>query len=88
MVSYTRPFHSTTHAYKLQSGVAVASPTDLDEALDEWIEIIEHRNEERKGQEANDIKREKAESEMKKENLPHPAPSIVQSHRGNWRLVL
>ncbi|RPB27108.1 hypothetical protein L211DRAFT_846659 [Terfezia boudieri ATCC MYA-4762] len=58
-------------AHKLQSGVAVAAPTDLDQALDEWMEIIERRNEERKGQEADDIKREKAASEIKRENLLH-----------------
>jgi len=56
-------------AYKLQSGVVVASPTDWGQALDEWMEIIERRNEERKGQEADDIKREKEESEMKRESF-------------------
>jgi len=35
------------------------------------MEIIERRNEERKGQEADDIKREKEESERKRESLLH-----------------
>ncbi|KAF8425342.1 hypothetical protein BGX38DRAFT_1237143 [Terfezia claveryi] len=35
------------------------------------MKIIERQNEERKGQEADDIKREKAESQMKRENLLH-----------------
>ena len=58
-------------AHKLESGVAVVSPTDLYQALDEWIEIIERRNGERKGQETDDIKKEKAEYEIKRENLLH-----------------
>ena len=58
-------------AQELQSGVAVASPTNLDKARDEWMEIIERRNEERKGQETDDIKKEKAESEIKRYNLLH-----------------
>ncbi|KAF8421898.1 hypothetical protein BGX38DRAFT_1239783 [Terfezia claveryi] len=35
------------------------------------MEIIERQNKERKGQEADNIKREKAESQMKRENLLH-----------------
>ncbi|KAF8415346.1 hypothetical protein EV426DRAFT_630077 [Tirmania nivea] len=56
---------------RAQSGVAVAPPTDLEQATDTWIEWMERRGEEKqaKSTQSTQIKQEKEKAAIKRQNL-------------------
>ena len=64
---------ATIEVNKRLSGVAIPPLTDLEQALDDWIEVVERRNDEQKtkSQSLEEIKREKEIHEIKRENLLH-----------------
>ena len=55
-------------AYKMQSGVAIAT-TDLDQAVDMWIEVVERWKEERDKPVSSQAEEDKAKAAIVRENL-------------------
>ncbi|KAF8454151.1 hypothetical protein BGX38DRAFT_1268041 [Terfezia claveryi] len=62
---------ATIAVRRVQSGVAVAPPTDLEQATDTWIEWMDRRGEEKqaKNTQSTQIKQEKEKAAIKRLNL-------------------